>query len=70
MKTKLHLLIMCFFFLGSSALFAQTIKNEPQKPHYIGKPDKVEKIPSIASRMGVLQPVEPPPRRHHGHEVF
>ncbi len=58
MKTKLHVLIMCFLFLGTSALFAQTIENKPQKPHYIGKPDRVVKVPSIASRMGVLQPVD------------
>ena len=35
-------------------IFSQEVKNEPQKPYLIGKPSKVEYVPSIASRMNDL----------------
>ena len=35
-------------------IFSQEVKNESQKPHFIGKPSKVEYVASIASRIDNL----------------
>ncbi len=54
MTKKIQLLLVCFSLLGFQTIFSQQIKNEPQKPYQIGKPTKVEYIPSISSRMNTL----------------
>lgn len=54
MIKKLHLLIACMFLFGLQATFSQEVKVEPAKPIHIGKADKVEKVPSLASRMTSL----------------
>ncbi len=54
MIKKLHLLIACMFLFGLQATFSQEVKVEPAKPIHIGKADKVEKVPSLASRMSTL----------------
>jgi len=54
MSKKLHLLLVCLFFIGIQTTFSQDVNNEPAKPHHIGKPDKIEKVPSLASRMSSL----------------
>ena len=59
MNKKLHLLIVCLFFIGFQTTFSQTVKNEPQKPSYIGKATKVEQVSSLKSRMGSLKRPEP-----------
>ena len=56
MKTKLLLLIIFCFAFSTNSLFAQKIKNKPQKPYYIGVPTKVEQVPSIASRSNLVRP--------------
>ncbi|MBL4604569.1 MAG: hypothetical protein JKY02_02575 [Flavobacteriaceae bacterium] len=54
MNKKLQLLFVCFFFVGLQTIFSQQIENKPQKPYQITKPSKVERVPSLASRMGSL----------------
>ena len=54
MKTKFLLLVVGLALLSVQSGFSQEIKNEPQKPYMIGKPSKVEYVPSIASRMNDL----------------
>ena len=44
--------IIALFFI--QIIFSQEVKNEPQKPHFIGKPSKVEYVASIASRINNL----------------
>lgn len=53
MKIKNCLLLAFLCCMGIQLSFGQ-VKNEPQKPYYIGLPDKVEKVPSIASRRANL----------------
>jgi len=55
MNKKLLPLIVCLFFLGLKTSFSQTVKNEPQKPSYIGKATKVEQVSSLKSRMNSLK---------------
>jgi subtilisin-like proprotein convertase family protein len=54
MNRKLHLLVVCLFFIGFQTAFSQEVKNEPQKPVQIGVPTKIEQVPSLASRMNSL----------------
>lgn len=39
----------------SMQLVAQQVPNKPQKPYSVGKPDRIIKVPSIASRLGKLK---------------
>ena len=50
-KITLLFLILAIFIQTTSS---QEVKNEPQKPHLIGKPSKVEYVASISSRMDNL----------------
>ena len=50
-KIPLLFLILTIFIQTTSS---QEVKNEPQKPHLIGKPSKVEYVASISSRMDNL----------------
>lgn len=54
MIKKLHLLVVCLLFIGLQTSFSQEVKVEPAKPHHIGYPDKIEKVPSLASRKSQL----------------
>ncbi|MBL4604571.1 MAG: hypothetical protein JKY02_02585 [Flavobacteriaceae bacterium] len=55
MNKKLKLLFVCFSLLGLQTIFSQQIENKPQKPYQITKPSKVERVPSLASRMATLK---------------
>ncbi|MFY0630283.1 MAG: proprotein convertase P-domain-containing protein [Flavobacteriaceae bacterium] len=55
MNKKLQLLLVCFSLLGFQTIFAQQIKNEPQKPYKISTPDKVERVASLASRLATMK---------------
>ena len=58
MKTKLHwLFIICLAF-SVNTLVAQQVENKPQGPIYVGTSDNVVQVPSIASRMNSIQPVD------------
>lgn len=46
--------IVLIALMLTQTIFSQEVKNEPQKPYLIGKPSKVEYVPSIASRMNDL----------------
>ena len=46
--------IVLIALMFMQTIFSQEVKNEPQKPYLIGKPSKVEYVPSIASRMNDL----------------
>ena len=46
--------IVLIALMLTQTIFSQEVKNEPQKPYMIGKPSKVEYVPSIASRMNDL----------------
>ncbi len=50
-KIPLLFLILTIFIQTTSS---QEVKNEPQKPHLIGKPSKVEYVASISSRIDNL----------------
>jgi len=50
-KITLLFLILAIFIQTTSS---QEVKNEPQKPHLIGKPSKVEYVASISSRIDNL----------------
>ncbi len=50
MNKKLHLLIVCLFFIGFQTAFSQEVKNEPRKATKVELPTKVEKRTSLASR--------------------
>lgn len=54
MIKKIPLFVVCLFLIGLQMTFSQEVKNEPAQPYYIGKPDKIEKVPSLASRMNSL----------------
>ncbi|QMU65737.1 MAG: hypothetical protein GKR88_16615 [Flavobacteriaceae bacterium] len=54
MNKKYPSIIVCLFFIALQTAFSQIAKNEPQKPFYVGVPSKVEKVPSLASRMNSL----------------
>ena len=54
MNKKLHLLWVCLFFIGLQTSFSQEVKIEPAKPYRIAKPNKIEKVSSLASRMDAL----------------
>jgi len=57
MRTKLHLLfILCLAFCINISTAQQT-NNQSQKPYYVGVADKVEYVPSIASRSTLVRPV-------------
>ncbi len=47
-------LVVLILFVSGQALFSQEVKNEAQKPYFIGKPSKIEYVPSIASRINNL----------------
>jgi subtilisin-like proprotein convertase family protein len=49
-KTSIVLIVLML----TQTIFSQEVKNETQKPYMIGKPSKVEYVPSIASRMNDL----------------
>jgi subtilisin-like proprotein convertase family protein len=49
-------LFFSLLILTISTIFAQN--NKPQRASYIGQPDRVIQIPSIASRIGTLTPVD------------
>ena len=49
---KYLIVFMALIFMQT--IFSQEVKNEAQKPYMIGKPSKVEYVPSIASRMNDL----------------
>ena len=46
--------IVLIALMLTQTIFSQEVKNETQKPYMIGKPSKVEYVPSIASRMNDL----------------
>jgi subtilisin-like proprotein convertase family protein len=46
--------IVLIALMLTQTIFSQQVKNETQKPYMIGKPSKVEYVPSIASRMNDL----------------
>ncbi len=48
MKTKLFFIFFSLFYVLS--FYAQQNDNKPQNPIYIGNPNKIEHVPSIASR--------------------
>jgi len=48
MKIKLLFTICAVFCINS--FYAQQTENRPQNPIHIGLPDKIEHVPSIASR--------------------
>ena len=54
MNKTIQLMLVCLFLTGIQTTFSQQTKNEPQKPYYIGVPSKIERVPSIASRMNNL----------------
>lgn len=54
MIKKLQLLVAIACLFGMQTTFSQEVKVEPAKPIHIGKADKVEKVPSLASRMASL----------------
>lgn len=58
MKTKLQSLLFCLALIVPTIMFAQQIENKPGKATYVGTPDKVTKVPSIASRRGALVEVD------------
>ena len=54
MNKKLLSLIICLFVFGLQITISQESKNQSQKPFQIGLPSKIEKVPSIASRIHSL----------------
>lgn len=54
MIPKIKSVFVVLFLLGFQIIFSQQIKNEPQKPYQIGKPSRIDKVPSIASRKSKL----------------
>jgi subtilisin-like proprotein convertase family protein len=56
MRTKLQWLAVICILFTSQSFFAQQIENKPQKPIYVGKPTKVEQIPSLASWAALPRP--------------
>jgi len=52
MKKNFYWLLVCVFFFSTSSVLSQ-IKNEPQKPLYVGTPTSVVQVPSIASRQNL-----------------
>ncbi len=54
MIPKIKSVFVVLFLLGFQIIFSQQIKNEPQKPYQIGKPSRVDKVSSIASRKSRL----------------
>ena len=54
MNKKLLSLIICLFVFGLQVTTSQESKNQSQKPFQIGLPSKIEKVPSIASRIHSL----------------
>ena len=54
MNKKLLSLIICLFVSGLQIITSQESKNQSQKPFQIGLPSKIEKVPSIASRIHSL----------------
>ena len=59
MKTKLHwLFIFCIAFSVNSLFAQEVVENKPQGPIYVGTPDRVDQVPSIASRAHLIEPVD------------
>ena len=56
MKRTLQWLFAICLFLASQSFYAQQIASKTEKPKYIGTPTKVEKVPSIASRVTLVRP--------------
>ncbi len=56
MKTKLHWLMTFCLLFSIQSFFAQQTDSETLKPIHVGKPTKVEKVPSIASRSSLVRP--------------
>lgn len=56
MKTQLHWLFAFCFCFSSQLNFSQQIGISSQNPTYVGTPTKVEKVPSIASRVFLMRP--------------
>ena len=54
MNKKLLSIITCSFVIGLQITTSQESKNQSQKPYQIGLPSKIEKVPSIASRIHSL----------------
>ena len=54
MCRKLRSKTVCVLLILVQTVFSQQVKNDPQKPYLIGKPSKVEYVPSIASRINNL----------------
>ena len=54
MNKKLLSLIICLFVFGLQVTTSQESKKQSQKPFQIGLPSKIEKVPSIASRIHSL----------------
>lgn len=59
MKTKLHwLFILCIAFSANSLFAQEVVENKPQGPIYVGTPDRVDQVPSIASRAHLIESVD------------
>ncbi len=56
MRTKLHWLTVICLIFSSQLFFAQQTDSKSLKPIYVGKPTKVEKVPSLASRAQLPRP--------------
>ncbi len=55
MNKKLQLFFVCMALMTCQMIISQQVNNQPRKADYVGYPDKVEKVPSLSSRMNTLK---------------